>query len=59
MPKLSNPANNSSPGATQAVTPADAEPDVTWGEGGIDDWGWTALKQADDDPAPPPELELA
>jgi hypothetical protein len=19
-----------------------AEPDVTWGDGGIDDWGWTA-----------------
>jgi hypothetical protein len=19
---------------------ADAEPDVTWGEGGVDDWGW-------------------
>lgn len=24
-----------------AITPADAEPDVTWGDGGIDDWGWT------------------
>jgi hypothetical protein len=59
MPKLSNSAASTGPAAAQVVTPADAEPDVTWGRGGIDDWGWTAFKQADDDPAAPPELESA
>jgi hypothetical protein len=24
-----------------------AEPDVTWGKGGIDDWGWTAWVSTD------------
>lgn len=28
--------------AAEAIIPADAEPDVTWGQGGIDDWGWTS-----------------
>lgn len=30
-------------GLSEAVQ-ADAEPDVTWGKGGIDDWGWTAVE---------------
>jgi hypothetical protein len=25
----------------------DAEPDVTWGKGGIGDWGWTAWVSTD------------
>jgi hypothetical protein len=28
------------PVVAPATTPDDAEPDVTWGKGGIDDWGW-------------------
>jgi hypothetical protein len=50
MPKLSNPAASSSP-APQAITTADAEPDVTWGHGGIDDWGWTSNEPTIDQPA--------
>jgi hypothetical protein len=33
--------------ATSSMTP-DAEPDVTWGDGGIDDWGWVSAE-----PSPP------
>lgn len=36
--------------AAEAIIPADAEPDVTWGRGGIDDWGWTADAEASDEP---------
>jgi hypothetical protein len=32
------------------ILPYEPEPDVTWGVGGIDDWGWTRLE-------PPAPLE--
>jgi len=54
MPNLSSPVASTSP-AVQAIVPADAEPDVTWGRGGIDDWGWTAVKHADS--ADPPSRD--
>jgi hypothetical protein len=28
------------------------EPDVTWGSGGIDDWGWTSIACAGVEPGP-------
>jgi hypothetical protein len=34
------PASSSDPCSSYAITTADAEPDVMWGDGGIDDWGW-------------------
>jgi hypothetical protein len=50
MPNLSNPATSASQ-AAQASIPADAEPDVPWGSGGIDDWGWTSHELTTDKPA--------
>jgi hypothetical protein len=36
------------------------EPDVTWGEGGIDDWGWTAtFAAAEAEPPRTDDLERA
>jgi hypothetical protein len=47
MPNLSR-ATTDSP--ADSTIPADVEPDVTWGRGGIDDWGWTADAEAAGDP---------
>jgi hypothetical protein len=48
--KSALPTRPGTPTPAEAITPDDAEPDVTWGRGGIDDWGWTADAEAADDP---------
>jgi hypothetical protein len=37
------------PGDRVQVSDVAAEPDVTWGRGGIDDWGWNADAEARDE----------
>jgi len=54
MPNLNDPAASTSRDA-QAIAPADAEPDVTWGRGGLDDWGWTSREPTTE--GHDPELE--
>jgi hypothetical protein len=46
MPNLSRVTTDS---PTDSI-PADTEPDVTWGRGGIDDWGWTTDAESNADP---------
>lgn len=41
-------------GALSEIAPSDTEPDVTWGHGGIDDWGWTAVDRRGGQEAKPP-----
>lgn len=48
---MSGPTRRSStpaaqPDPTLHTRQIDAEPDVTWGRGGIDDWGWTGIEPA-------------
>jgi hypothetical protein len=38
------------------TSPSQADPDVPWGKGGIDDYGWTAWKG---DPPAEPDPESA
>ena len=33
------------------------EPDVTWGKGGIDDWGWQAYREENDRHIAPAEVQ--
>jgi hypothetical protein len=35
------PSKLDQPLTAQVQPVSDAEPDVTWGRGGIDDWGWS------------------
>lgn len=35
------------------------EPDVTWGLGGIDDWGWTAWQEPQETPPTPVNWQAA
>jgi len=38
-----------------SVWRGDSEPDVTWGEGGIDDWGWSVLSRSSASEQPHPD----
>lgn len=53
----SKPVPTSSPHLPAIAAPPaiEAEPDVPWGKGGIDDYGWTAWEQTPPAPAPPSE----
>lgn len=42
-------------GAVPEIIPSYPEPDVTWGVGGIDDFGWTAVVRRDKVVSPPLE----
>jgi hypothetical protein len=37
--------------ASLEIVPYVPEPDVTWGAGGIDDWGWTGVALREDSAA--------
>jgi hypothetical protein len=42
--------NTTSP---QTIWDAESQPDVAWGDGGIDDWGWTAQASSSETDRPP------
>ena len=51
-------ATNAPHGVLSEAVHADAEPDVTWGTGGIDDCGWTAVELASHAPTDERNQEL-